>query len=342
MDAKNNPVLSVNDLTVHLRSGDGLVRAVDGVSFDVRPGETVGLVGESGSGKSITALSILALIPKNNIGFRSGSVLFDGTNLNTLSPKEARAIRGNKIGMIFQEPMTSLNPVLTVGWQIAESLVRHRGLSRRAAEVEAIQLLDRVGIPSANERAKEYPHQLSGGMRQRAMIAIAIACKPKLLIADEPTTALDVTIQAQILELIDELKRELNMGVLMITHNFGVVAQTADRTAVMYAGRIVEQAETISLFDGPSHPYTAGLLAAMPRLGAKAIAGRHKLKEIPGIVPRLTEERHYCSFAPRCNFRAAPCLAEQPAITVTDRGHEVRCFVPQAPVPQAFTQEALT
>ena len=334
MAANRNPVLSVNDLVVHLRSGDGPVRAVDGVSFDICPGETVGLVGESGSGKSITALSILSLIPKNNIGFRAGRVLFEGADLNTMSDSEVRSIRGNKIGMIFQEPMTSLNPVLTIGKQIGESLVRHRGMSSRDAEAEAIQLLDRVGIPSAKERVREYPHQLSGGMRQRAMIAIAIACKPKLLIADEPTTALDVTIQAQILELIDELKRELDMGVLMITHNFGVVAQTADRTAVMYAGRIVEQADTTSLFDGPAHPYTAGLLAAMPRLGAKASSGRHRLKEIPGIVPRLTEERSYCAFAARCNYRVDACLRAQPDITLTTAGHQVRCYAPQAPVGQ--------
>jgi len=334
MSADRSPVLSVNELVVHLHSGEGLVRAVDGVSFDIRPGETVGLVGESGSGKSITALAIMSLIPKKNIGFRGGRVLFDGADLNTMSDGEMRSIRGNQIGMIFQEPMTSLNPVLTIGRQIGESLVRHRGMSNREAELEAIRLLDRVGIPSAAERVREYPHQLSGGMRQRAMIAIAIACKPKLLIADEPTTALDVTIQAQILELIDELKRELNMGVLMITHNFGVVAQTANRTAVMYAGRIVEQAETTSLFDGPAHPYTAGLLAAMPRLGTKALAGRHRLKEIPGIVPRLTEARRHCAFAARCNHRIQACLGAQPDITLTATGHQVRCFAPLSPVGQ--------
>ncbi|WP_411956276.1 ABC transporter ATP-binding protein [Arvimicrobium flavum] len=339
MEATPNPVLSVRDLVVHLRSGDGPVRAVDGVSFEIRPGETVGLVGESGSGKSITALSILSLIPRNNIGFRSGSVLFEGTDLNTMSDRDVRSVRGNRIGMIFQEPMTSLNPVLTIGRQIGESLVRHRGLSDREAELDAIQLLDRVGIPSAKARVREYPHQLSGGMRQRAMIAIAIACKPKLLIADEPTTALDVTIQAQILELIDELKRELDMGVLMITHNFGVVAQTADRTAVMYAGRIVEQADTVSLFDGPAHPYTAGLLAAMPRLGAKAASGRHKLREIPGIVPRLTVERQHCAFAARCSHRVEACLSSQPSISVTEAGHQVRCFVPQARLGQELAME---
>ena len=314
---------------MHLRSSEGVIRAVDGVSFDVHPGETLGLVGESGSGKSITALSLMGLIAKDNIASFSGRTQFDGADLAAKSAREMRAIRGKSIGMIFQEPMTSLNPVMRIGAQISESLIRHNGISSRAAEAEAVDLLNKVGIPSPKERVREFPHQLSGGMRQRAMIAMAIACRPKLLIADEPTTALDVTIQAQILQLIDDLKRELNMGVLLITHNFGVVAQTADRTAVMYAGRIVEQAPTVELFEDPSHPYTRGLLRAMPRLGGRAQGTHQRLTEIPGIVPRLSEARRYCSFAPRCDRRFEPCFEDQPATTTIGEAHEVRCYAQQ-------------
>jgi peptide/nickel transport system ATP-binding protein len=325
----SQPILSVRDLRMHLRSSEGAVRAVDNVSFDVMPGETLGLVGESGSGKSITALSVMGLIAKGNISETSGSIHFAGDDLTARTPREMRAIRGRDIAMIFQEPMTSLNPVMRIGRQISESLVRHKGYSQRAAEADAVELLYKVGIPSPKARVREFPHQLSGGMRQRAMIAMAIACQPKLLIADEPTTALDVTIQAQILQLIDDLKRELNMGVLLITHNFGVVAQTADRTAVMYAGRIVEQAPTIELFEAPGHPYTQGLLAAMPRIGMRAAGGPARLTEIAGIVPRLTEKRHYCSFAPRCKLRFEPCFEAQPASTPMAPDHRVRCYARQ-------------
>jgi len=338
MNDTGQPILSVKDLKMHLRSSEGAVRAVDDVSFDVHPGETLGLVGESGSGKSITALSIIGLISKGNIARTSGEVMFLGENIGAKSPREMREIRGKSIAMIFQEPMTSLNPVMRIGAQISESLIRHQGLSARAAEAEAVDLLNKVGIPSAKSRVREFPHQLSGGMRQRAMIAMAIACKPRLLIADEPTTALDVTIQAQILQLIDDLKRELNMGVLLITHNFGVVAQTADRTAVMYAGRIVEQAPTTELFEAPGHPYTQGLLRAMPRIGMRAANGHGKLAEIPGIVPRLTERRSYCSFAPRCNLRFEPCFEAQPATTAIDGPHRVRCFARQ-PEEQTWQTE---
>ncbi|MEP9379343.1 ABC transporter ATP-binding protein [Aquabacter sp. CN5-332] len=320
------PLLEVRDLKVHLKSSEGSVRAVDGVSFSINAGETLGLVGESGSGKSITAMSLLSLIERTKIAHHSGEILFEGRDISNLSSAELRTLRGNEITMIFQEPMTSLNPVLTVGWQISEVLVRHRGMSRRAAAAEAVELLARVGIPSPRERARDFPHRLSGGMRQRVMIAMAIACRPKLLIADEPTTALDVTVQAQILELIDGLKRELNMGVLLITHNFGIVVQTAERTAVMYAGRIVESAATVDLFDRPGHPYTAGLLGAMPRLGDRARHGRHRLREIPGIVPRLTVERRTCSFAPRCNQRFAACIESQPPAFELEAGHSARCF----------------
>jgi peptide/nickel transport system ATP-binding protein len=328
------PLLSVCDLVVHLRSADGPVRAVDGVSFNIAPGETLGLVGESGCGKSMTALSILSLIPSANILEKRGSIRFDGNELVGLPDGDMRRLRGNRIAMIFQEPMTSLNPVLKIGRQIAETLVRHNGISRRAAENEAVDLLARVGIPSPRERAREYPHRLSGGMRQRAMIAMAIACRPKLLIADEPTTALDVTIQAQILELIQDLKTELGMAVLLITHNFGIVAQTADRTAVMYAGRIVETAPTTSLLDAPRHPYTAGLLRAIPRLGDKVQGERRRLHEIAGMVPRLTEERRSCSFAPRCSWRFAPCVQAQPESFEVIPDHHVRCFA-QEPEAQA-------
>ena len=299
---------------------------MDGISFDIRAGETLGLVGESGCGKSMTALSLLSLIPKAQIAHREGSIHFDGEDLLKLQDHEMRRLRGNRIAMIFQEPMTSLNPVLKIGRQIAELLVRHQGLSQGAADREAVELLARVGIPSPRERAKEFPHRLSGGMRQRAMIAMAIACKPALLIADEPTTALDVTIQAQILELIQDLKSEMGMAVLLITHNFGIVAQTADRTAVMYAGRIVESAPTTALFDSPSHPYTNGLLRAMPRLGVKAQHGRHRLQEIPGMVPRLTEARSSCSFAARCPRRFEPCFEMQPGNVEVGADHRARCF----------------
>jgi oligopeptide/dipeptide ABC transporter ATP-binding protein len=325
----DEPLLQVRDLVVHLRSGDGAVRAVDGVSFDIRAGETLGLVGESGSGKSITALSMLSLIPKNKIAKRSGKITLDGQDVSNLGGRALRDLRGNRIAMIFQEPMTSLNPVMTVGRQIAEGLIAHQNLSRKAAADEAVELLRQVGIPSPRERAQEFPHRLSGGMRQRAMIAMAIACRPKVLIADEPTTALDVTVQAQILELIDGLKRELGVAVLLITHNFGIVAQTAERTAVMYAGRIVETAPTAQLFDMPSHPYTLGLLQAMPQLGERGALGRRKLREIRGLVPRLTGERHSCSFAPRCDLRFQHCFEEQPEATPVEPEHGVRCFARQ-------------
>jgi peptide/nickel transport system ATP-binding protein len=275
-------ILSIRDLSVHLRSADGPVRAVDGISLDVRPGETLGLVGESGCGKSITALAIMRLIDKHNISQIGGQILLYDDDLLGMSGRQMRAVRGRRIAMIFQEPMTSLNPVMRIGGQISESLIRHRKMSARAAGELAVELLYKVGIPSPRARAGEFPHQLSGGMRQRAMIALAIACEPELLIADEPTTALDVTIQAQILQLIDDLKSEFGMGVLLITHNFGVVAQTADRTAVMYAGRIVEQAPTVTLFDNPRHPYTRGLLRSMPRLGQRPGEKRERLEEIPG------------------------------------------------------------
>ena len=320
------PLLFVANLKVHLRSSDGVVRAVDGVDLAVAPGETLGLVGESGCGKSMTALALMGLIENASVSRVSGEVRFDGTSLLELSQKQFRALRGNRIAMIFQEPMTSLNPVLTIGFQIAESMRRHLGLSRRAAEAEAVELLARVGIPSPRERAGDYPHRLSGGMRQRAMIAMAIACRPRLLIADEPTTALDVTTQAQILDLLSELKEELGMAVVFITHNLGIVAETTDHTAVMYAGRIVESGRTADLFDAPSHPYTRGLLAAIPTLGSRRHGGRKPLREIPGIVPQLTRELTSCSFAPRCDRRFEQCFHDQPEPVPVGPSHKVRCF----------------
>jgi peptide/nickel transport system ATP-binding protein len=326
MNQTRKPLLSVRDFLVHLRSSDGTIRAVDGVSFDIHPGETFGLVGESGCGKSITALSLLGLTPSRGLARMSGEALFEGRDLLKLPPADLRDIRGDRIGMIFQEPMTSLNPVLKAGFQISEALMRHRGLGARAARREAVDLLGRVGIPSPAVRANEFPHRLSGGMRQRVMIAMAIACRPKLLIADEPTTALDVTIQAQILELILDLKAELGMAVLLITHNFGIVAQSCERTAVMYAGRIVEDAPTVDLFEDPRHPYTRGLLGAIPRLGEKLRSGRRPLREIPGMVPRIVGEACFCRFAPRCELRFDRCVEEQPGVTQPVADHRVRCF----------------
>ena len=327
---KGRPLLQIQGLKTHFHTLDGVVRAVDGVDLTIYPGQTFGLVGESGCGKSITALSVLRLIPSPPGRIEAGRVIFDGQNLLDLDPASMRRVRGNRIAMIFQEPMTSLNPVFTVGRQIAEALVVHREMSKKEAWSEAVGLLARVGIPSPSARVRDYPHQLSGGMRQRAMIAMAMACRPELLIADEPTTALDVTIQAQILDLIQELKDELGMAVLLITHNFGIIAETAVRTAVMYAGQVVEEAETARIFDSPSHPYTRGLLRSLPRIGDKIRQGRAKLHEIPGIVPRLIGPKTGCPFGPRCDSRGPDCGRMSPEIIDLGQGHRVRCF------PQGF------
>jgi len=322
------PLLSIQGLRTEIRTGDGIVRAVDGLDLEIGPGETVGLVGESGCGKSMTALSIMRLLPRPNAAIAAGRILFDGSDLAALDEAAMRRIRGDRIAMIFQEPMTSLNPVMTVGRQIAEALIEHRGADRRTAQAGAVELLARVGIPSPAARARDYPHRFSGGMRQRAMIAMAMACRPRLLIADEPTTALDVTIQAQILDLIAALQAETGMAVLLITHNFGIVADRAQRMAVMYAGRVVEEGTTASLFDAPAHPYTRGLLASLPRLGDKAVRGRGRLAAIPGIVPRLTRLPAGCAFAPRCAERRSACAAGRPGFTVlAEPPHRVRCFV---------------
>lgn len=317
----NNILIKVEDLKTYFYTEDGVVPAVDGVSFSIEAGKTLGLVGESGCGKSVTSLSIMRLIPPPGRIVR-GKILFDGTNLLDLPESEMRKIRGNKISMIFQEPMTSLNPVFTVGSQIAEAIQLHQGLDRNSAMERAIELMRLVGIPSPELRVKDYPHQLSGGMRQRVMIAMALACNPKLLIADEPTTALDVTIQAQILELIKELREKLGMSVLLITHNLGVVAETADNVAVMYAGRIVEYGTVRDIFKNPLHPYTWGLLQAIPRLDTT----RERLLTIEGTVPDMLSLPAGCKFAPRCMFVKPKCEELEPTLEEISSGHFSRCW----------------
>jgi len=307
------PLLSVRNLAVSFQTDAGIVQAVDGVSFDIYPGETLALVGESGSGKSVTAMSILRLIESQRGRVQSGQVYFEGRDLLALSPAEVRAVRGNRIGMVFQEPMSSLNPVYTLGSQIGEPLVVHRGVSGARARAEAIHLLELVNMPAPERRVDEYPHQLSGGMRQRAMIAMALACRPSLLIADEPTTALDVTVQAQILELIAQLQAELGMSVLMITHDLGVVASVAHRAIVMYAGRVVEQADVLGLFDDPRHPYTAGLFDSLPRIDIGRGASP-RLRPIEGSVPDALHFPSGCRFHPRCRFAFEPCAASAPQL----------------------------
>jgi len=293
------------------------------VAFSVRRGETLGLVGESGCGKSMTALAMMRLIPTPPGRITSGRVALEGRDLLTLDEAEMRQYRGNRISMIFQEPMTSLNPVFTIGDQIAEAVMLHRRVPRRTALERARELLEQVGIPEPGRRLREYPHRLSGGMRQRAMIAMALACEPRLLIADEPTTALDVTIQAQILDLIDELKTRTDMAVLLITHDLGVVARHSQHVAVMYAGRVVEQAPTVELFREPRHPYTRGLLGSIPAPGRAA----ERLTEIPGMVPSLADMPPGCAFAPRCPLAQARCGAAAPALTASGASRSVACFV---------------
>jgi oligopeptide/dipeptide ABC transporter ATP-binding protein len=314
-------LLEIRDLKTHFITDDAIVRAVDGVSYDVRPGETLAVVGESGSGKSVTALSILRLIPQPPGKIVGGSIWFKGRNLLEATPAEMRAIRGKEISMIFQEPMTSLNPVYTCGEQIIETLVLHEKLDRRAARARTIEMLQLVGIPAAEQRVDEYPHQMSGGMRQRVMIAMALACRPSILIADEPTTALDVTIQAQILELLKSLQRELGMAVILITHDLGVVAETADRVAVMYAGQVVEYCDVRAAFRQPLHPYTAGLHASRPTLGVRT----ERLRVIPGNVPNPARFPAGCRFHPRCPVRQERCLKDPPVLTF-DGSHLSRCW----------------
>jgi peptide/nickel transport system ATP-binding protein len=317
-------LLEVENLQTHFRTPDGVNRAVDGVSFQMAEGETLALVGESGCGKSVTANSILRLIPEPP-GKIAGSIRFNGVELLALSDSAMRDIRGNDISMIFQEPMTSLNPVLAVGRQLGETLRLHQGLDKSAAEKRAIEMLHLVGIPEARRRVKEYPHQLSGGMRQRVMIAMALACNPKLLIADEPTTALDVTIQAQILDLMRDLKARVSAAILLITHDLGVVAEVAERVMVMYAGRKVEEAPVRQLFRTPRHPYTQGLLGAVPKLGSSLTGPETRLAEIPGLVPDLKERIVGCVFASRCTFATDLCRRVAPALEAKAPGHIAAC-----------------
>ena len=328
MSGNTGPILEVRDLHTQISTLDGVVRAVDGVSFEVARGETLGIVGESGCGKSVTAMSILRLIPRETGRIASGSIKFEGEELTTLSEEEMKRLRGHRISMIFQEPMTSLNPVLTVGTQIAENVVRHLGVSWKAGRERAFEMLDLVRIADARRRLDEYPHQLSGGMRQRVMIAMALSCDPQVLIADEPTTALDVTIQAQILDLMIELKEKTGTAIVLITHDLGVVAETTERVVVMYAGRKVEQASVEALFEEPLHPYTRGLMGAIPRLDVEADAAgtRPRLQEIPGLVPILTQPIIGCAFAPRCSFATDRCRSERPPLVDAGGGHLVACW----------------
>jgi peptide/nickel transport system ATP-binding protein len=319
-----NALLEVENLQTHFRTPDGVNRAVDGVSFSVNAGETLAIVGESGCGKSVTAMSILRLIPEPP-GKIAGAIRFQGKNLLDYSEPEMRKIRGNEISMIFQEPMTSLNPVLTVGRQIGETLRLHQGLNARQAEDRSIEMLNLVGIPEAKRRVREYPHQLSGGMRQRVMIAMALACNPKLLIADEPTTALDVTIQAQILDLMRDLKHRVGAAIVLITHDLGVVAEVAERVVVMYAGRKVEEAPVKELFGNPRHPYTQGLLGAVPKLGSSLTGTETRLAEIPGLVPSLKQKIPGCVFASRCTKATEFCTQAAPALEMKSPGHWAAC-----------------
>jgi oligopeptide/dipeptide ABC transporter ATP-binding protein len=321
-------VLKIDGLQTHFFTAGGVVRAVDGVSYTVRSGEILGVVGESGCGKSVTALSILRLVANPPGRIVGGAIRFNGKNLLDLTESEMEGIRGNDISMIFQEPMTSLNPLLTVGRQISEAIALHQGLSRRDAMDRAIEMLRRVHIPDAEHRAHAYPHQLSGGMRQRVMIAMAVSCSPKLLIADEPTTALDVTIQAQILDLMRELQETFGTAIILITHDMGVVAENADRVVVMYAGRKVEEASAQDLFERPGHPYTKGLLGSIPNVEVAAHINTRKarLTEIKGMVPSLADLPNGCTFAPRCALASDQCHADYPPLGQYRPGHWVACW----------------
>ncbi|ACM06035.1 ABC transporter ATP-binding protein [Thermomicrobium roseum] len=317
------PLLEVRDLRTQFFTQDGVVKAVDGVSFHLMPGETLGLVGESGCGKSITALSIMRLIPSPPGKIVSGEIIFEGEDILKMSDDEVRSIRGRKIAMIFQDPMTSLNPVLTINRQISEALELHLGMSKQQARQRAIELLKMVGIPNAEQRVDQYPHQFSGGMRQRVMIAMALSCNPSLLIADEPTTALDVTIQAQILDLIRTLQHEHNTALILITHDLGVVAGMTDRINVMYAGHIVETAPTEELFENPKHPYTVGLLNSIPRLDAPR---KERLNPIRGLPPDLIDLPDMCPFVPRCDFAREKCSEKNPPLFDVNPVHRSACW----------------
>ena len=317
-------LLDVRGLKTYFFTQEGVVRAVDDVSFDVQEGETPAIVGESGSGKSVTSLSVMRLVASPPGRIVAGSITFEGRDLLQLSDAEMRKLRGDRIAMIFQEPMSSLNPVLTIGKQLCEALILHRGMDQRAARARAVELLQMVAIPEAEKRLDQYPHQFSGGMRQRIMIAMGMSCQPKLLIADEPTTALDVTIQAQVLEIIQKLSAEMGTAVVLITHNLGIVARYADRVNVMYAGRIVEQATADDLYATPAHPYTLGLLRSVPRLD---IGEREKLVPIQGMPPDMSDPPEGCRFLPRCPFAQDKCLMEYPPLFDLGNGHRTACWV---------------
>jgi len=315
-------LLEVRDLKTYFYTEDGVVPAVDGVSFSVDKGETIGIVGESGCGKSVTSLSVMRLIPNPPGKIVDGEIIFEGKNILEKSEAEMRHIRGNEISMIFQEPMTSLNPVFTVGDQIMEAIMLHQKVGKREARKKTIEMLRLVGIPSAEKRVDEYPHQMSGGMRQRVMIAMALSCNPRLLIADEPTTALDVTIQAQILDLMLKLKEDLGTAIMLITHDLGVVAETVNKVVVMYAGKIVESADVVSIFKKPEHPYTLGLLGSIPKVNED----RERLQVIEGVVPNPFNMPTGCRFHPRCSFVRDICKEEEPELVDVEAGHQVRCW----------------
>jgi oligopeptide/dipeptide ABC transporter ATP-binding protein len=322
-------LLEVNDLRTHFFTREGTVRAVDGVSFEVEAGRTLGIVGESGSGKSVTALSIMGLIPRPPAKIVSGSVMFDGRDVTKLSERQLEDVRGADIGMIFQDPMTSLNPTLTIGTQLTETLRRHVDMTGDEAKKRAAELLEEVQIPNAKARLRDYPHRYSGGMRQRVMIAIALSCNPRLLIADEPTTALDVTVQAQVLDLLEDLREEHNMAMIIITHDMGVVAEAADDVAVMYAGQIVEHAPVLELYDHPEHPYTEALLGALPQIEGEEVRSS-RLVAIPGRPPDLVNPPAACRFGPRCPYAGLhdSCTVEPPELREIRPGHFVRSAHP--------------
>ena len=319
-------LLDIINLETHFTTDQGVVRAVDGVSLHLNEGDTLGLVGESGCGKSVTALSIMRLIPNPPGKIVGGEAIFEGQDLFKLKEAEMRKIRGNKISMIFQEPMTSLNPVFKIGDQISEVIRLHQGVSKKDAIDMSVSMLKLVGFPSPEDRIKEYPHQMSGGMRQRVMIAMALSCKPKLMIADEPTTALDVTIQAQIMDLMNRLKAEMSMSIILITHDLGVIAEAAEFVAVMYAGKIVEYSNVVNLFENPKHPYTKGLLASLPRMNVSG-TGKKRLEVIPGMVPGLSDLPKGCRFFPRCKYVMPLCTEQAPILKEDTEGHLVSCFL---------------
>jgi oligopeptide/dipeptide ABC transporter ATP-binding protein len=332
------PILELDDLQVHFSTRSGELHAVDGVSLSIAPGETLGLVGESGSGKSVTARAIMRLVPTPPGRYAGGRILFEGKDLLTLSEREMQAMRGHQISMVFQDPMTFLNPVYTAGEQVAEAIRTHQGASRAEAKAQTIELFRTVGIPNAEARFSAYPHELSGGLRQRVMISMALSSRPKLLIADEPTTALDVTIQAQILDLLRNLQQEFGMSILLITHDLGVVAEMCDKVAVMYAGRIVEEASIEPIFDNPGHPYTNGLLEAIPNAGSDGAPFR----PIPGSPPDLARLPNGCRFAPRCRYRREICISTPPPMVQIALGHDALCHFAGAYKKNLVESEAVS